>query len=86
MKIWIINWHTESGDEGVLGYFDQKPTKEQIEAYFFNTHPDEYPMEDPDDENTRTCLIFWDVVELDKVDQSEFLSHRIPEQTVIEHI
>jgi hypothetical protein len=58
--IWIIKWHTESGDEGVDGYYTVKPTDEQIKASFRRDMPGEF--EDGEDP-----YIYWKVIELTQV-------------------
>lgn len=40
--IYIASWYTESGDRGVLGYFTEKPTDEQLEKLFREAAPDEF--------------------------------------------
>jgi hypothetical protein len=40
--IWIIAWNTESGDEGILGYWSKKPEREEILAYLQEYMPDDY--------------------------------------------
>jgi hypothetical protein len=41
-KIWVIDWSTESGDEGVDGYWTKKPTKTQVNNYIRENHPDDH--------------------------------------------
>ena len=60
-KIYVVPWHTESGDDGVLGYFTEEPTEEQLTQLFYEIMPYEFEyMGTPD-----ACrLVFWTVHEL----------------------
>lgn len=43
MKLWIINWHTESSDRGF--YFVEskcKPTEKKVQKFLEERHPDEF--------------------------------------------
>lgn len=40
--IYVVSYHTESGDRGVVGYFKKKPTDKQLRAWFEKNMPDEF--------------------------------------------
>lgn len=40
-RIYIINWWTESGDEGEHGYFTEPLSKEEVTEYLHKNHPEE---------------------------------------------
>lgn len=42
MTIYVVSYQTESGDQGIIGYFETKPTKKELTAYFKRTMPDEF--------------------------------------------
>jgi hypothetical protein len=60
--MYIVIYKTESGDEGIEGYWEENPTDKHLETYFRENNPDEF-----DDERKRR-YIFWDVYELEKKD------------------
>ena len=69
--VYVVDYHTESGDRGVLGYFNREPTEGQLSALFFNLMPDEFIDEEGDTwsgPGTDSALIkryvFWEVNEL----------------------
>lgn len=55
-KIYVVTYKTESGDEGIEGYWLVKPTDNHLQTYFKKNNPDEF------DRDGRT--IFWTVEEL----------------------
>jgi hypothetical protein len=57
-KIWIIWWHTESNDKGVLGYFTKKPTEAQQLKLKKKYFQEEF------DEERHTCFVYFEVIEL----------------------
>lgn len=57
--MFIVTWNTESGDEGVEGYWEEKPTDHHLETYFRKSHPQEF--------ESYGRLIFWEVHELQKL-------------------
>jgi hypothetical protein len=42
VKTWVIAWSTESGDEGISGYWVKKPEREQILAYLQDHLTEDY--------------------------------------------
>lgn len=56
-KIYVVTYRTESGDEGVEGYWTERPTDKHLETYFRENNPDEF-----EDGERR---IFWEVEELE---------------------
>lgn len=42
MIIWVAPYHTESGDKGIVGYFNRKPTDRELTDYFKKLMPDEF--------------------------------------------
>lgn len=58
--MYIVTWETESGDSGVEGYWEDKPTDLHLETYFRKQNPDEF------DHGRR--LIWWEVHELEKAE------------------
>lgn len=60
--IYVASYRTESGDEGVLGYWTTYPTDEHLTTVFKAALPDEF----------ETCkegeyrMVWWDVWELDE--------------------
>ena len=62
--IWVAMYHTESGDRGVLGYFNREPSEGQLTAVFKENMPDEFVQET---DGAEYRLVFWEVVELDKL-------------------
>jgi hypothetical protein len=57
--IYIVTYHTESGDEGVEGFWTEKPTDHHLETYFREHNEEEF------DDGGRT--IFWEVHELESI-------------------
>lgn len=57
MKIWIMEWTTESSDAGTSGYWDTKPTKQQLNKYIKEHFPDDYEAK----------TFYYEIIELDKV-------------------
>ena len=56
--IYVVMYHTESGDRGVVGYFNKKPTDGTLSAYFKELMPDEF---------IDGCrYVFWEVWELEE--------------------
>lgn len=60
-NVYVVKYHTESGDSGVVGWFDEYPTDGHLTAYFNKLMPDEF-FKDKDGE---VRYIFWEVWELD---------------------
>lgn len=55
--IYIATYKTESGDEGVEGFWTEKPTDHHLETYFRENNEEEF------DRDSRT--IFWEVHQLE---------------------
>jgi len=62
--IWVAQYHTESGDHGVLGYFSKEPSEGQLTAVFKENMPAEF-VQEIDGQEYR--YVFWQVVELEKM-------------------
>lgn len=60
MKIWVALYHTESGDRGVVGYFNRKMTEKELKEYFMKTMPDEFEY--------GQAYVFWDLIELESLE------------------
>jgi len=45
MDIYLVVYWTESGDNGVRGYWEQSPSEEYLERYFRENFPDEFDGE-----------------------------------------
>ena len=58
-KIYIVAYTTESGDEGVDGYWIGKPSDKNLETYFRKKCPNEF------DNKRKVRYIFWSVHELE---------------------
>ena len=37
--IWIVRWSNESGDIGVIGYWEVKPTEKELDAFMAEYNP-----------------------------------------------
>ncbi len=61
--IYVVSYRTESGDEGILGYWIKQPSEGQLTAIFKKEMPDEFGQDG--DEEWR--LVWWDVWELSKM-------------------
>lgn len=60
-NIFVATYDTESGNHGVIGYWTEKPTQEQLTALFKKWMPEEF-VEDEDG----TCrYVFWELNELE---------------------
>jgi hypothetical protein len=59
-SIWLIKWNTESGDEGIFGFFTKKLTKKQLDHYITKHAPDEF--------YDGECYIYYEQIELKKLD------------------
>lgn len=42
MPIWVVEWSTESGDEGVHGYWVKQPTLEEVAIFMRAKHAEEF--------------------------------------------
>ena len=62
--IWVAFYRTESGDEGILGYFKRKPSEGELTALFQEEMPDEF-IEEADGKVYR--YVWWDVWELEYI-------------------
>ena len=60
-NIFVATYVTESGDQGVLGYWTEEPTEEQLTAIFKNWMPDEFV----EDEDGACRYVFWELTELE---------------------
>lgn len=60
VTVYVVTFETESGDRGVVGYFDIAPTDGHLTAYFLKFMPSEF--ETVDGETLR--YVHWDVHEL----------------------
>lgn len=60
-KIYMATWQTESGDDGVVGYWDREPTEGELTAVFKKIMPDEFDSWNGEPERR---LIWWQVHEL----------------------
>ena len=60
-KIYMATWHTESGDEGVVGYWDRRPTEGELTAVFKKIMPDEFDTWNDEPERR---MVWWEVHEL----------------------
>ena len=58
--VFVVSYNTESGDSGVVGYFNKRPTEGHLTAYFKKIMPDEFIQ----DEEGESRYVFWDVWEL----------------------
>jgi len=58
--VYVVLYHTESGDRGVVGYFLKEPTDGHLTAYFRALMPDEFVKEG---RQTRR-YVFWEVQRL----------------------
>jgi len=56
MTVYIAPWNTESGDDGVAGYWTVEPTEQELEAYFREHFEDEFV--------DGYSYIYWKLVEL----------------------
>lgn len=68
MKLYVVTYHTESGDRGVEGVFNAKPDDGHLATLTRINHPDEIEDEDTDDERR---LIFYDIQEVEVQDLPE---------------
>lgn len=62
MNVYIVLWNTESGDEGVEGYWTEKPSEEQLYAYMLDRF--DYEFEIDEDTGRATPYIYWELKEL----------------------
>jgi len=60
-KIYVAPYWTESGDRGIVGYFTEKPTEEQLTQLFYEIMPYEFEDMDTDDP---VRYVFWEIEEL----------------------
>jgi hypothetical protein len=56
IRIFVATYRTESGDDGVIGYWTEKPTEEQLTKVFKDYMPDEF------EDDVR--YVWWDVHEM----------------------
>jgi hypothetical protein len=61
-SIFVVSYITESGDSGVVGYFDKEPSDGHLTAFFKEIMPDEFVKEGKKEYR----YIHWDVFELIK--------------------
>lgn len=43
--IWVATWNTESGDQGIAGYWKSKPKKTELDRYMASRFPEDYESE-----------------------------------------
>lgn len=55
--IYVVTYDTESGDRGVVGYFNRRPTNRHLTALFRELMPDEFVS---DVDGVRR-MVFWSV-------------------------
>ena len=60
-NIFVATYDTESGDHGVIGYWTEQPTEEQLTALFKEWMPDEFV----EDEDGECRYVFWELIELE---------------------
>jgi hypothetical protein len=41
-KIWVMDWNTESGDDGIDGFWLKKPTAAQLKKFIAEHYPDDF--------------------------------------------
>ncbi len=58
--VYVATYFTESGDSGVIGYWTEEPTQEQLTALFREWMPEEFI----DDEEGSCRYVFWELTEL----------------------
>ena len=68
MKIYYIDWNTESGDSGQHGYWTKKPTKKQQRGFMREMHPCEY--EDGDGPSEDGGAVYWSIEYFESLDDS----------------
>lgn len=63
-NVYVVEYVTESGDRGVVGYFPEYPTDGHLTAWFKENMPSEFVTED----GVELRYVFWDVHELEPLD------------------
>jgi len=62
--MYVVTYTTESGDSGVAGYCEKKPTNKQLQKWFMENMPEEFQ----DD----AAYISWDVHKLNGLKKLDF--------------
>lgn len=68
MKVWYLDWNTESGDRGQYGGWQNMPNETQVVKLLRERHPDEFYEEEPYNED-RT--INWKLLSFELSDNIE---------------